>query len=565
MAVPSLVQTLSRRLPARWQRFIPTALVALGLVLAVAPLPIPMRALGAALAAVILAGDIGDLAVSVKKKSAWHALSRLRFWCVLAVTAAWPWIRDGNPDFAVFGCAVVFAVAVAVPPLRVVAAPYAYNLPGLRDGKPAASKVPPISYPVVSVVAVIALIAAALADATTAVVLLIGLIATVAWSLAADAVVRRQLQTIRLVRALRAYRPEIGIAFAGRSGGPWQLRMWEPYLLRSGLKCVLYNVNEEYAEMIREGGGLKSPFVQLSPYLDWDLRTVLVPSLTSLYYVQNARTNAEFMAHTRITHVWLNHGDSDKPANFNARHALYDKLVVCGQAGIDRYANHDIDVEPARFEVLGRPQASDVQPASGPIADVKSPVVFYGPTWQGLDPEVNFSSLEHGPEIVRQLIGRDATVVFRPHPLSYRWRIRRAVIHEIHSILEADAAGSGRQHVWGDRAEKEWSIADCSNAADALISDVSSVVSDFLQSTKPYAMVSMRAGIEDFREEFSVAQTGYVILADLSNLGEVLDDMLGADPLAEARVERKRYVLGDFAGQESADAFASFVRRLAGK
>src|SRR5665811_494302 len=117
-----------------------------------------------------------------------------------------------------------------------------------------------------------------------------------AWGGAADAVVRRQWHTYRLVRALRAYRPEIGIGFAGRSGGPWQLRMWEPYLLRSGLKCVIYNVNEKYADMILEDGGLESPFVQLGPDVDGDLRTILMPSLTTLYYVQNAQTNALFMA-----------------------------------------------------------------------------------------------------------------------------------------------------------------------------------------------------------------------------------------------------------------------------
>ena len=72
----------------------------------------------------------------------------------------------------------------------------------------------------------------------------------------------------------------------------------------------------------------------------------------------------------------------------------------------------------------------------------------------------------------------------------------------------------------------------------------------------------MRAGVEAFREEFSVAETGYVLLGDLSNLDEVLDDLLVRDPLAAARAERKRYVLGDFVGEESADAFASFVREL---
>jgi CDP-glycerol glycerophosphotransferase (TagB/SpsB family) len=260
--------------------------------------------------------------------------------------------------------------------------------------------------------------------------------------------------------------------------------------------------------------------------------------------------------------VWLNHGDSDKPANFNPRHALYDLLVVCGQAGIDRYERHGIHVAPEKFRVLGRPQASGVRPARGPIAELEPKVVLYAPTWQGVDESVNFSSLENGPEIVRALIERDATVIFRPHPLSRRWRIRREVIHEIHTILFNDKQTSDRRHQWGKNVSNVWSVVDCANRADALISDVSSVVSDFLQSEKPYAMTSMRAGIEDFRKEFSVAETAYVLLGDLSNLDEVLDDLLERDPLAAARAERKRYVLGEFVDEESADAFATFVRDL---
>ncbi|MBK5217696.1 MAG: hypothetical protein JJE02_08940, partial [Propionibacteriales bacterium] len=102
--MPSLAQTLSQRLPIRSPTFVLTALVALGLVAAVAPIPIPWRVLGGALAAVILARDIGALIRSLKKKSEWHALPRWRFWLLLAAAAVWPWIRDGKPDVAVLGC-----------------------------------------------------------------------------------------------------------------------------------------------------------------------------------------------------------------------------------------------------------------------------------------------------------------------------------------------------------------------------------------------------------------------------------------------------------------------------
>ena len=439
---------------------------------------------------------------------------------------------------------------------------YAFGLPGVPDGPPAPSRVEPTVYPRVSLAAVVIFLIMMVFDLSPWFPLVVASAAVVAWLVAADAVIRRVWHTRRLTRALRSFAPATAIAFAGRSGGPWQLRMWEPFLLRSGERNVIFNMHEKYVPMILEGEPLESPFIQLGSHPKADLDRLLVKSLRALFYVQNAQRNALYMAHTGLTHVWLNHGDSDKPANFNPRHALYDRLVVCGQAGIDRYARHGVEVAAEKFDVLGRPQACGIHPARGPIGTLDNKVVFYGPTWQGLDNAVNFSSLERGPDIVRALIARNVTVIFRPHPLSYRWRIRRAVIHEIHQILADDRDASGRQHVWGEKADKVWSVVDCSNAADALISDVSSVVSDFLQSEKPYAMMSMRTSAEDFRAEFSVAETGYVIAGDLSNLEEMLEEMLGPDPLAEARAQRKRYVLGEFTGEESAEAFAAYVRRL---
>ncbi|HKF88538.1 MAG TPA: CDP-glycerol glycerophosphotransferase family protein, partial [Propionibacteriaceae bacterium] len=342
------------------------------------------------------------------------------------------------------------------------------------------------------------------------------------------------------------------------------LRMWEPYLLRSGERCVIINLHQRYAERILGGQPpLRSPFVQLGSRGAAHLGRVLVPSLRTLYYVQNAGANAGFLKHSRITHVWLNHGDSDKPAAFNPRHATYDRLVVSGQAAIDRYARHGIDVPAEKFAVIGRPQASQIQPFHGHVAHQSPQKVLYAPTWHGITPEVNFSSLEVGSNIVRALIDRDVTVVFRPHPLSYNARIHRSRVQAIQKILGSDRKRSGRQHIWGQQAEQLWSVADCANHVDALVSDLSSVVSDFLQSEKPFAMTSMRTNsIERFRDENIVARGAYVLLGDLSNLEAVLNDLLRTDPLAGIRSQLKRYVLGDFTGEQSADALAALVRQL---
>lgn len=445
---------------------------------------------------------------------------------------------------------------------------HAYGLPGTSDGPPAPARLSIRRRKAALALAVAGLVVA-VAGAFTPLWWLLLLLAVpasaaLAW-LSIERGVRLRRHDRRLRRALISYRPTIAMAYAGRSGGPWQLRMWEPYLLASGERCIIVNLHAKYVERILTEGEepLRSPFVQLGSDGTDGLDDVLVPSITSLYYVQNAQRNAAFLRRRHLTHVWLNHGDSDKPANFNPRHADYDVLVVCGQAGIDRYARHGIHVDAEKFEVLGRPQASGVEPARGPIRDVEEKVVLYAPTWHGLDPEVNFSSLELGPQIVTALLARGVRVVFRPHPLSYRWARRRAVIKEIKEILREHRDAGGPRHAWGKLSERRWSVVDCTNRSDALISDVSSVVSDWLPSGKPYAMTSLRAGVEEFREEYAVAQSAYVLLGDLSNLEDVLDDLLERDPLEQAREERRRYVLGDLSGRESADAFAAFVRQVA--
>src|SRR5690625_3840697 len=81
-------------------------------------------------------------------------------------------------------------------------------------------------------------------------------------------------------------------------------------------------------------------------------------------------------------------------------------------------------------------------------------------------------------------------------------------------MLEADAATTGREHLFGALAEKEMSVFDCFNVSDALISDVSAVVGDFLHSGKPLAMVSPRTGAEEFVEEFPMANAAYVLVAE---------------------------------------------------
>ncbi|MGI5375366.1 hypothetical protein ACQEV2_14175 [Streptomyces sp. CA-251387] len=87
----------------------------------------------------------------------------------------------------------------------------------------------------------------------------------------------------------------------------------------------------------------------------------------------------------------------------------------------------------------------------------------------------------------------------------------------------------------------------CFNQADLLVSDVSSVISDFLASGKPYAVANTSGLAEDvFRKAFPTVRAATVLTPDAAGVPELLDAVRHPekDELVEARAELKRHLLG---------------------
>ncbi|CAD5947468.1 CDP-Glycerol:Poly(Glycerophosphate) glycerophosphotransferase [Streptomyces sp. KY75] len=108
---------------------------------------------------------------------------------------------------------------------------------------------------------------------------------------------------------------------------------------------------------------------------------------------------------------------------------------------------------------------------------------------------------------------------------------------------------------------------DCFNESDAMVSDISSVVSDFIASGKPYAVTDSAAlGAEEFKRQNTAVRAAVI----LSNSAEELDELLAAvadpaaDALAGARRELKSYLLGPDE-PTSMEQFNAAVRALAAK
>ncbi len=463
---------------------------------------------------------------------------------------------------ALTGAVAVLAALVDVPlSRRLVPRVRAAQLPGVpsdpRPGVPA-----PLTYAVLAagaMLAVLLLIAAGsdLPGWAGAVVLALEL-AALAWSAARlrSAVWARRRGTVNhaVTQALVAYAPQFYVYFSGPVEGGYQVRMWLPYLERLG---VPYAVLGRSPRLLAQAPAITTAPVVVTEKIA-GLDDCMVPSVRAVFYVNTDAKCVDGVRYLDRTHVHLNHGDSDKPSSYHPMIGMFDQIFVAGEAAVDRFAKNGVVVAPQKFVRVGRPQVAgivdcNVDPSPG------RPTVVYAPTWRGGVRDMNFSSLERGERIVRLLLDRGARVVFRPHPISRRKRPTARTIAAIDAVLSA-ASTDGCRHVTSGAA-MSGSITDVFNGSDALVTDVSSVASDYLQSGKPFAVVEPAGTVPVDATAYPVLRAAYLLDLD-GDPATRLEAMLGADPLAPTRRELRSYYLGDHC--DSVDAFTRAAARALG-
>jgi len=362
----------------------------------------------------------------------------------------------------------------------------------------------------------------------------------------------------RIPRLMDEVAPAMLLHWDSVPGTGYQVRMWLPYLDRVGVPYVILLRDPLNVPDVR--GAATVPVI-VRPALE-QLDELTTPSLRVALYVNTATKNQHLVRYRQLTHVQLNHGDSDKAPSHNPSFRLYDRNFVAGQAAIDRFAAAGVTVQDNYFRIVGRPQVEAVEPARttphGPTT------VLYAPTWRGFYTDSDYSSLRVGADIVRALCERGLRVVFRPHPFARNDARLARCCDEIVALLAADAAASGRDHVHGARAE-DVSVVECFNLADVMLSDVSSVLGDFLHSGKPYVVLATQPDLDRFRTEVPLVEGGYVVpatdgAAARVALGPVLDLALGADPAQARREDLRRHYLGGFPREGYADRFVTALR-----
>ncbi|MFF4256849.1 hypothetical protein ACFY1L_37250 [Streptomyces sp. NPDC001663] len=143
---------------------------------------------------------------------------------------------------------------------------------------------------------------------------------------------------------------------------------------------------------------------------------------------------------------------------------------------------------------------------------------------------------QHGGDYVQQT--RDARVPDRDG--AAEWHDLRAEWHR----LFWESSGPVRHHVITEQLP---TLYDCFNQADVLISDVSSVVADFVASLKPYVLTNaLDLPDEEFRAAYTTAGGAFLLDRECTRLPEILRSVREPrhDPMAARRRVLKEYVLG---------------------
>ncbi len=359
----------------------------------------------------------------------------------------------------------------------------------------------------------------------------------------------------RVMNAVRELRPKFVVHFAGSRESEYQLTMWLPYFEQVGEPYMIIVRDRYLLDGVARRTGAPIVLVPAQSVLD----TILPDSVRACYYVNHAVKNAQLIKLDKYLHVQLMHGDSDKAISRSPVSLMYDRVFVAGQAGVDRYHRHGVDIPNYKFKKVGRPQLHDMRVGRRSGLDGDRRVVLYTPTWSGLTSDVNYSSLKQGKRIVRALLERDVNVIFRTHPYTRTNAAYLALAEEIKAIIAADAAKTGRAHLWGAQAESV-SLTDCVNAADVAISDISGTASDWLYCGRPFAMTDPKGFGDAYLDEFPLAKAAYLLDRKAANIEEVLDELLATDSKALVRAEVREYYLGDIAPEDLVGVFVKEVR-----
>ncbi|PFG44062.1 CDP-glycerol:poly(glycerophosphate) glycerophosphotransferase [Isoptericola jiangsuensis] len=342
----------------------------------------------------------------------------------------------------------------------------------------------------------------------------------------------------------------------------YQVRQWLPVLerLSEQLPVVVVARQHDTAEALRRHTSL---LVATAVEIDDLLGLYDHLGAKVVIYVNNGMRNFQSLIYQRALHVHVNHGESDKMSMVSNQAKAYDRVVVAGQAAVERHRRVLLGLPDDHLAVCGRPQL-DVDPGPAlPAPPTGRRTVLYAPTWSGENDANNYTSVDvYGPAIVRAVLARDdLRLVYKPHPrtVSGTDPANRHAHAEIVRLIEAEDVDAG--HL----APLDMDPLSVFAGTDLLVTDVSSVGLDFLylHPGVPMLLTDRRTDRARLLAESPVARAVDVVDDEtLGSLPEMLDRNLGTDPWHERRLAARDHYFG-FRHGESTRRFVSLIGECA--
>lgn len=351
----------------------------------------------------------------------------------------------------------------------------------------------------------------------------------------------------RLRTALELYSPEVVIFFSAPASGTYALNVWIQTANAFRVRTLI---------MSKEAGHLLRMDPTDLPVLHAgrarDVEFLTVPSVKVVLHPTTANRVFEIMRLRGLLQVFIGHGDSDKVSSFNPYSKVFDEIWVSGPAGVDRYMALGEGFRPDQFRTVGRPQLAEIATVAADGSKevaVPRPTVLYAPTWEGFLEQSNYSSLATmGVAMVEAMLAmpEKPRVLFKPHPSSGH---RRADMLEAQDEIARLLGSAGSDHqVFTDGTV---SLYAAFNQADVMITDISSVLTDFLASHKPYLVTNpLDDKLADFLLEFPSSAAGSIVDSDLSSqqgtgfVAAIRNALDGDADGRPARIALANYLLG---------------------
>lgn len=347
--------------------------------------------------------------------------------------------------------------------------------------------------------------------------------------------------TLRAVAAaLAAQEPQVVLYYSRPERTGYIANVWTPILEHLPYRCFVLVREQDNLPLVETG----LPAVAVTK--PNDLEQLLPPSIRVALYPSNVANNNHLIRLPGIVDVFVGHGDSDKGGSATTLTRVYDEVWVSGPAARDRYRVADVGVRDEAIREIGRPQLAQISRAGDDLQEHENLAgvectVLYAPTREGFFAEWAYSSvLTQGAGILGTLLALPGVrVLFKPHPGTGTDDPAYALaVAQLRALV--DQAGPPHEVVTGEEG-----LYHAFNRADVLVSDVSSVITDFLASGKPYIVTNSGDQTPaQFRATYPSAAGAYILSGDGTGVAALLRDARERDTMRQAREQTAAYLLG---------------------